>query len=374
MVHKEKQSEEVGKIPVELRPNFTVLNRYAEMAGVSTEDLYRYASKIIRIKNMIVVVTDSKEDVSELGASVLRNQIKSKPDTRLILPTGRTPMGTYRRLVEMYQQGEISFRDVVAQNLDEYEISRENLEAVLRPGERIDKDNHVWRANKDISDEVISRIPWSYHAFMDDNLYGTSENPKIDIKRENIHVPNGATKRLEEHCAETEARVRQGVDIAVLGIGQMEVDELPADDIKFDAFGHIGFNEPGSARSSLTRRVRLREKTRRDNADLFLEDNERVGKDGRFYRSGKDITDEVMTRVPTHAVTLGVSTIIDNSERIMLLVYGKNKAPALRFSLEEKPSERGSASYIQEHDRVLVIVDKEAAALLKTPASWEKSS
>ena len=168
--------------------------------------------KIIRAKDYA--------DMSRKAANILGAQIILKPNSVLGLATGSTPVGTYRRLVEGYKEGDLDFSSVSTVNLDEY--------CGLGPDS-----------------------PQSYRYFMNVNLFD-----HVNIEKENTHVPNGLESDAEKECARYEALIERlgGIDIQLLGIGHN---------------GHIGFNEPTSSLTSRTRVKTLTERTRADNARFF---------------------------------------------------------------------------------------------------------
>src|SRR5215207_10331039 len=162
------------------------------------------------------------EAMSAAVADALARKLREEPSTVFLLPTGTTPLGMYRRLVEIHRSGEISFSQATFFNLDEY--------LGLPP-------DH----------------PASYHVYMKENFYGL-----IDADPARIFVPNGAAEHPEAECERYESAIREagGTDVCVLGIGRN---------------GHIGFNEPGAPFDSRTRVVRLSESTRLVNAADFEE-------------------------------------------------------------------------------------------------------
>ena len=145
-----------------------------------------------------------------------------------------------------------------------------------------------------------------------------------------MDVPDGtvAAAELDAHCASYEAMIEAagGIDLQVLGIGRT---------------GHIGFNEPGSPRRSRTRRVTLDPITRRDASADF---------------GGEEST-------PRHAITMGVRTILD-ARRIVLLAWGQHKAEIVRAAVEGPVTSQVTASFLQEHDQVLFVLDQAAAGAL----------
>jgi glucosamine-6-phosphate deaminase len=171
----------------------------------------------------------------------------------------------------------------------------------------------------------------SYHRFMFENFFN-----HVNIPRENIHIPKGNVARedVETSALTYEHKIQKagGIDLLLLGIGRS---------------GHIGFNEPGSAINTRTRLIVLDEITRKDAAsDFFGEEN-----------------------VPREAVTMGVGTILDARE-VILMATGEHKAPVVRRAIEEEPTRDVTASYLQTHRNASFFVDGAASSELtriKTP-------
>lgn len=160
----------------------------------------------------------------------------------------------------------------------------------------------------------------SYRYFMDKNLF-----EHIDIDMANTRVPSGInTEIAAEYDKEIEAA--GGIDMQLLGIGNN---------------GHIGFNEPGTAFGSITHVVELTESTREANA--------------RFFES--------IDEVPTHAVTMGIKTVM-NARKVILIATGKAKAPIVKEFIQGPVTEEVPASVLQLHPNVEVFLDHEAASLL----------
>lgn len=165
----------------------------------------------------------------------------------------------------------------------------------------------------------------SYHRFMRENLFD-----HVDIPEAGIHIPRGDVPRdqVDAHCAAYEQAIRDagGIDIQILGIGQT---------------GHIGFNEPGSGVESRTRLVALDTITRRTAAsDFYGEEN-----------------------VPLEAITMGVATILDARE-VVLIATGEHKAAIVRRAVEGEISADVAATYLQRHPSATVYLDAAAAAQL----------
>ncbi|MBL7107251.1 MAG: glucosamine-6-phosphate deaminase [Phycisphaerae bacterium] len=145
------------------------------------------------------------------------------------LPTGSSPLGMYKELIELNKAGKVSFKNVVTFNMDEYV--------------GIPKDH-----------------PESYYSFMWGNFFG-----HIDIPAENANILNGNATDLEAECAGYEEKIKKigGIDLFVGGIG---------------SDGHMAFNEPGSSLSSLTRVKSLTYDTILANSRFFGNDTNQVPK------------------------------------------------------------------------------------------------
>lgn len=171
---------------------------------------------------MQVIVKDSYEEISEIGAKIIANAIRKKPSLVLGLATGSTPIGMYKELIRMHKEENLDFSKVTTFNLDEY------------VGLPTDHDQ-------------------SYHYFMCKNLF---DHVNIDMSK--VHVPSGLVtgKDAQDYCQwyENEIKKAGGIDIQVLGLG---------------SDGHIAFNEPGSSLASRTRIVALTEETIDDNSRFF---------------------------------------------------------------------------------------------------------
>lgn len=163
----------------------------------------------------------------------------------------------------------------------------------------------------------------SYRWFMQQQLFN-----HVDITASETHVPDGLAKDVSRAAAAYEQAIQAagGIDLQVLGIGRT---------------GHIGFNEPPAGPTTRTRQVHLDALTRRDNAVFFGD----------------------LEKVPHHAVTMGVGTILD-CRRVVLLAWGEGKADIIRRSLEDQPSEDCPASWLQDHPACDVVLDTPAAAKL----------
>lgn len=168
---------------------------------------------------MKIIICKDYEDVSQKASEYVIEQMKLKSNSVLGLATGSTPIRLYEKLVESYKKKEISFKEVLTYNLDEY----------------IGVDqNH----------------PQSYYQYMYNHLFSL-----IDIKKSNIHIPSSNTKEIDVtpgmYNKDLEANK---IDLQILGIGTN---------------GHIGFNEPGTPFGNETFIVELDEQTRKDNMRFF---------------------------------------------------------------------------------------------------------
>lgn len=162
----------------------------------------------------------------------------------------------------------------------------------------------------------------SYYHFMFEHLF-----KHVDFNLDNVHLPKGEGS-LEEVAAEYESMLSQNPqDLQLLGIGSN---------------GHIGFNEPGTIFDSTVHVIRLKEETRQDNA--------------RFFNS--------IDEVPHFAITMGIKDIL-RAKKILLVASGKNKAMAIKEMLEGKIREEVPCTILQNHPDVVVVLDKEAASLIK---------
>ena len=167
--------------------------------------------------------------------------------------------------------------------------------------------------------------PESYHSFMARNLFD-----HVDCPQENIHILNGNAEDLEAECANYEQKIKEagGIDLFLGGIGPD---------------GHIAFNEPFS---SLTSRTRVKSLT----TDTIIANS-------RFF-------DNDVTKVPRHALTVGVGTVMDARE-VMILVNGHHKARALQAAVEGPVTQAWTISALQQHPHAIIVADEAATDELK---------
>lgn len=166
--------------------------------------------------------------------------------------------------------------------------------------------------------------PQSYHSYMDQHLFG-----HVDFAPGATALPDGSAPDPHAEADAYEARIvaAGGIDLQLLGIGRN---------------GHIGFNEPTSSLCSRTRVKTLTESTRAANA--------------RFFGPGEE--------PPTYAITMGLASILDARE-VLLLAFGKEKAPAVRAAIEGPVSAFTPASVLQMHRHATLILDQAAASDLE---------
>ena len=224
------------------------------------------------------------------------NKFKPTADRPFVLglPTGGTPLTTYKRLIELYNAGEVSFRHVVTFNMDEYV-------------------------------GLSADHPESYRSFMFNNFFN-----HIDIQEENINLLNGNTDDHQAECKRYEDKIKSfgKIHLFMGGVGND---------------GHIAFNEPASSLASRTRIKTLTEDTRIANSRFF---------------------DGDIKQVPKYALTIGVGTLLD-AEEVMILVTGHNKAQALEAAVEGCVNHLWTVSALQLHPKSLIVCDAPATQELK---------
>ncbi len=237
-------------------------------------------------KGMTIIIKDTYEDVSRKAAQLIGAQITLNTKSVLGLATGSTPEGTYKNLIEMYKNDIIDFQEVVTFNLDEYlDLDSENEQ--------------------------------SYAYYMNKHLFN-----HVNIKRENIYIPNGCTVDREKTCDDYDNMIfRYGkIDLQLLGIGTN---------------GHIGFNEPDVHFEAGTHVVAL--------------DEETINANSRFF--------EKKSEVPTKAISMGIRNIMQ-SKKVLLLATGASKIDAVEKMLFQEITPNLPASILQVHNDVTIIVDK----------------
>jgi glucosamine-6-phosphate deaminase len=227
-------------------------------------------------------------------AALIRQRAREQKTVVLGLATGSTPVSLYGELIRLHREEGLSFANVITFNLDEY--------FPIRP-------THAQ----------------SYHHFMRSHLFD-----HIDVPAAAIHIPDGTVAKAatDAHCAAYDQAIRAagGIDFQILRIGRT---------------GHIGFNEPGSAKRSRTRVVTLDPLTRSDAAGDF---------------GGEEHT-------PRQALTMGVASIL-GARRVVLMAWGQHKAEIVREAIEGEVTPQVTASFLQEHDHACFVLDAAAASAL----------
>ena len=223
-------------------------------------------------------------------AELIRTKNAAGQNAVLGLATGSSPVPFYRELIRLHREDGLSFAKVITFNLDEYY-------------------------------GLASDHPESYARFMSEQLFD-----HIDIPAASINIPSGtvSSDQVFAHCRQYEKAIDAagGIDLQILGIGRT---------------GHIGFNEPGSSRDSLTRRITLDRVTRQDAASDFRgEEN-----------------------VPRFAITMGVGTIL-RARKLALMAWGENKAEVVARAVEGPVTEAVSASFLQDHPDARFFIDEGA--------------
>lgn len=248
---------------------------------------------------MEVIIQSDAQSASVVAARLISHLLREKPNAVLGLAAGQTPIPLYNELVRKYREGHIDFSRVTTFNLDEF---------VGLPADH----------------------PASYHSFMFKHLFD-----HVNVKRENIHIPDGQVADVPDYCHRYEDLIRKagGIDLQILGIGTE---------------GHIGFNEPTSSLASRTRTKTLTPRTRRDFAGHF---------------GGED-------RVPRYILTMGLGTVME-ARQCMLLAFGKSKANAISRAVEGPVTSMLPASILQMHPVVKVFLDHHAASLLQNTSYYQ---
>jgi glucosamine-6-phosphate deaminase len=244
--------------------------------------------------------TAARQIAAEIAALIREKQSAGKPCV-LGMATGSTPKTLYAELVRLHREEGLSFRNVITFNLDEY--------YPMQPDAR-----------------------QSYHRFMKTQLFA-----HVDIDPKNIHIPDGTITKSQSfaygQAYEQSISDAGGIDIQILGIGLN---------------GHIGFNEPGSARSSVTRIAALDNNTRLANSYEF--DN--------------------ISQVPRLALTMGISSIL-KAKKIVLMAFGAGKSSIVSQSVEGNITENIPATLLQEHPNCIFHLDDASAQeLTRFKAPW----
>ena len=242
---------------------------------------------------MRLIQTKDYHEASRQVANIISAQVILKPDSVLGWATGSSPIGAYQQLIEWYNKGDVDFSRVRSVNLDEY--------VGLAPSHE-----------------------QSYAYFMHHNFFDF-----INIKPENVHLPDGLDPDAEGQGEKYDALIRSlgGVDLQLLGIGRD---------------GHIGFNEPCGEFVKGTHCVELTQDTREANA--------------RFFGS--------IDLVPKTAYTMGILDIMQ-ARRVLMIASGSSKAAILKDAFWGPVTPQIPASILQLHPDFTLVADEEALAIVK---------
>ncbi len=229
------------------------------------------------------------DEVDRSAAVAVSRQVLRKPDSVLGLATGNTTEGLFLRMVELYRQLDLDYSRVTTFNLDEY--------VGLAPTDPISCRVRIQQ----------SLLQW------------------LNIRGENVFVPNGVAPSLELECKyyENSIAARGGIDLQILSIGEN---------------GHIAFNEPGTAFETTMRVADIADTTIKAKAELF-------GSVDKVARQG---------------ITMGIRNIM-MTKRILLVVKGRHKAKIAERALFGEITPHVPASVLQLHPFVTVFMDEEAA-------------
>ena len=169
---------------------------------------------------MRIRIFPSPESAARTLAADIAAAVRANPSLVLALPTGQTPLASYRHLIALHRAGKVDFSRVTTFNLDEFEG--------IGPSD-----------------------PRSYRTFLQQHLFG-----QINLSPRRIHYLNGSADHLNAECERYERAIARagGIDLLILGLGRN---------------GHVGFNEPGSFLVARTHRTKLAAATRQANRGLF---------------------------------------------------------------------------------------------------------
>ncbi len=267
-----------------------ILNRYEK---IPTKVYPSESKAIIYVADVICRLIEEHREAHMCNDPML-------DDSRfaLGLTTGRTPLGLYRELVRRFKAGEVSFERVKVCSLDEF-----------YPIAATEQQSRNYR----IHEEFLNHI---------------------DIKAENIHIPDGTIPESEitAYCKAYE-RETQNLDLILVGVGED---------------GQLGFNETNSYVRSTTRLVQLSYNTRMTQSSSFFG----------------------LHNTPRMAITMGLGSIM-RAKRVILMAWGEEKAQIIKRVVEGEQSQQVPASQLQSHNNIEVIIDENAAGeLTKVQTPW----
>ncbi|QPG74649.1 hypothetical protein FOA43_001981 [Brettanomyces nanus] len=276
------EKSEIGEL---IDSGFELYSEYLSLLGIKMS--YEWIVKL-ELYNSSIEASNAVGDSIAAKINAF-HPTDSKPFV-LGLPTGSSPLKVYARLIELYQQGIVDFSNVVSFNMDEYY-------------------------------NLPPTNPQSYHYFMYSNFFD-----HVNFKRGNINILNGMVENWQEECRRYEAKIKSYGKINFF-LGGMGPE------------GHLAFNEAGSTRESITRRIFLVDSTVRANSRFFGGESEKV---------------------PKSALSVGISTILDNSDEVCIVVFGKAKNWALLQTLTKKPTSVIPSTFLKTHHNTTIVADYEA--------------
>lgn len=245
---------------------------------------------------MRLIIQPDFDNLSQWAANYVASKIIAAKPTAdkpfvLGLPTGSSPLGMYKKLIELNKKGIVSFQNIVTFNMDEY---------VGLPQDH----------------------PESYHSFMWNNFFS-----HIDIKKENVNILNGNASDLEKECAGYEEKMKSvgGIDLFLGGIGPD---------------GHIAFNEPGSSLTSKTRIKTLTRDTIIANSRFFDNDINKVPKTALTVGVGTVMAaKEVLIMVNGHNKSRALAQAIEGSVNHMWTISALQMHPKAIIVCDEAATE-----------------------------------
>ena len=238
---------------------------------------------------MLTLTFESIETWAQHLARLWVEQLQARPDMRICLAAGNTPVPACEAMVRASQAGEVSFREATIFALDEY-------------GE-LTLDDSGRCAN------MIRRCLLDH----------------VDLREENFHELATEADDLDQVCADHDAAIGEGFDLAILGIGLN---------------GHLGMNEPGTSAEVTTHRVELHPASIQSAAGYL---------DGR--------------EPPRWGITVGMKHLLAAKE-VWLLAAGEAKAEVVAQMAQGKPTADVPASLLNNHPECTLFMDKEASAML----------
>lgn len=241
---------------------------------------------------MRIIKAKNYDELSKIGANIIASQVTLVPDSVLGLATGSSVRKLYDELVLKYEGGELDFSQIMSINLDEY-VGLDGTHSQ------------------------------SYRYYMNEALFD-----RVNIDKENTHLPDGKAKDVEVECENYESIIDfvDSIDLQLLGLG---------------GNGHIGFNEPADSFPMATHSVDLTEET--------------IEANSRFFDNIDD--------VPKKAITMGIKGIMQ-AKTVLLCVSGSHKAEALKKVLTGPVTPEVPGSILQLHKNLIVVADEEALSQL----------